>query len=214
MPKEKTSALLSFFDSGTNKFYKLSKTKDLPCLEISGIRMHCVEKGVKKSTETMALQITPLKGIVLDTCAGLGYTAIKIASSPLVEKVFTFEMDPNVIEIAKLNPFSKELFSCKKIFLSNENVFEGIKNFPGGYFDRILHDPPRFALARELYGRPFYCELFRVLKKGGILFHYTGSPGEKKGIDFQGQAIKRLKETGFSCLEKIPEAQGIRARKP
>ncbi|MDD5163457.1 MAG: methyltransferase [Candidatus ainarchaeum sp.] len=206
-------SIFSFFSKETNKFYNLVSTKDFPCLEISGIRMHCVEKGVKASASAMVRQIFPLKGKVLDTCCGLGYTAIMIASHPNVEKVFTFEIDANVLEIAKQNPFSKGLFENKKIFLENKNVFDAIKKFPDNFFDRILHDPPRFALARELYGRPFYCELYRALKKGGILFHYTGSPGEKKGIDFQGNAIKRLKETGFAEMTRIPEGQGIKAVK-
>ena len=210
---KKIPPLLSFFSEETNKFYKLVSTSDLPYLEISGIRMHRTDFGVKASAHEMVSQLNPLKGNVLDTCCGLGYTAIEIASSPEVRKVFVFEIDKNVLEMAKQNPFSKALFSGKKIVLANENVFEAIKKFPDNFFDRILHDPPRFSIARELYGRPFYKELFRALKPGGILFHYTGSPGIKKGIDFQGQTIRRLKEAGFSGLKKISAAGGILAIK-
>jgi predicted methyltransferase len=206
-------SIFSFFSKDTNKFYNLVSTKDWPCLQISGIRMHCIKDGVKASAIAMASQLNPLKGTILDTCCGLGYTAIMIASHSNVEKVFTFEIDANVLEIAKNNPFSKGLFENKKIFLENKNVFEAIKKFPDNFFDRILHDPPTFALARELYGRPFYTELCRTLKPGGILFHYAGSPGQKRGIDFQGNTIKRLEETGFLQIKKIPEAQGIRAVK-
>jgi predicted methyltransferase len=207
------NSIFSFFSKDTNRLYNLVSTKDFPCLEISGIRMHCVKQGVKASATAMVRQISPLKGTVLDTCCGLGYTAIQIASAPQVEKVFVFEKDPNVIEIAGHNSFSKKLFESKKIFLETKSVSDGIKGFPNNFFDRILHDPPTFALARELYGRPFYAELFRVLKHGGILFHYTGSPGEKKEIDFQGNAIRRLEEAGFAQIKKIPEAQGVRAIK-
>ncbi|HLD58088.1 MAG TPA: RsmD family RNA methyltransferase [archaeon] len=209
MPK----ALVSFFSENTNKFYRLVETRDLPFLEISGIRMHCTGESVRKSTHAMVSQLFPLKGKVLDTCAGLGYTAIEIASHAEVEKVFSFEIDSNVLEIARQNQFSKELFENKKIFLENADVFLAVKKFPENFFDRILHDPPRFALAGELYGRPFYKELFRVLKYGGILFHYTGNPGQKSGRDFKGGVIKRLQEAGFSGMERIPEAQGIRAKK-
>lgn len=207
------NTILSFFDSGSNKFYKIFSTKDLPCLEISGVRMHCVEKGVKASTEAMVRALGPLKGKVLDTCAGLGYTTIMIAEAPNVREVRTFEIDSSVIEIAKKNEFSAKLFSNKKIFLKNEDVFSGIRAFPDSYFDSILHDPPRLSLAGELYGRPFYQELFRTLKPGCILFHYTGAPGEKKGRDFKLKTMKRLEEAGFRNAEKIESAYGVRAKK-
>lgn len=207
-------ALVSFFDEKTKRFYKLFSTADWPCLEISGIRMHCLSPGVKASTEAMVSQLKPLKGKVLDTCAGLGYTAIMIASNPCVEKVFTFEIDGNVLKIAKENPYSKGLFENGKISLGNRDIAASIKDFPDNFFDRILHDPPRFALAGELYGREFYSQLYRVLKPKGILFHYTGSPGEKKGRDFQAGVMKRLRQAGFAAIERVPEAQGIRALKP
>lgn len=203
----------SFFDNETNKFYKLFSTRDLPCLEISGIRMHCVGKGVKASTLTMVEQLKPLKGIVLDTCAGLGYTTIMIADTPRVEKVYAFEVDKNVLEIARHNPFSEKLFSNKKIRLKNKDVFSGLKEFPDSFFDRILHDPPRFALAGELYGREFYKKLFRVLKPSGILFHFTGSPGEKQGKGFKAGVVKRLRGTGFRKIKIIDKALGVRAVK-
>ncbi|MCX6798700.1 MAG: methyltransferase domain-containing protein [Candidatus Diapherotrites archaeon] len=204
---------VSFFDEKTRKFYKLFNTQDLPCLEISGVRMHCIDLGVKASTQAMVEQLAPLMGTVLDTCAGLGYTAAAIALARQVEKVFTFEVDPNVLEIARQNPFSRDLFGNKKITLQNKDVFEAIKEFPDNFFDRILHDPPRFSLAGELYGAQFYAQLFRVLKKGGILFHYTGAPGEKKGRDMQAGVIKRLQQAGFTQIKRVPEAQGIRAAK-
>lgn len=207
------NVLISFFDDKTNKYYRLFSTKDFPCLEIAGIRMHCVDAGVKESTQLMVNQIKPIYGKVLDTCCGLGYTAIKIASYYDVEKVFVFEIDENVLKIAKKNPDSKELFESKKISLENKDVFEAIKLIPDNFFERILHDPPRFSLAGELYGRQFYSELFRVLKPGGILFHYTGSPGEKKGRDFQSGVIRRLQESGFQKISRKEEAYGIRALK-
>ncbi|MEM0359755.1 MAG: methyltransferase domain-containing protein [Candidatus Diapherotrites archaeon] len=208
-----TNTIVSFFDSSSNKFYRLFATKDWPCLEISGVRMHCVEKGVKASTQAMVRALGDLHGIVLDTCAGLGYTTIMIAESPQVRKVHAFEIDSNVLSIARQNPCSAKLFSSKKIFLENADVVEGIKEFPESFFDLILHDPPRLSLAGDLYGRPFYCELFRVLKPGGTLFHYTGAPGEKKGIDFKTKTMKRLKQCGFREIEKVEEAFGVRAKK-
>lgn len=209
----KEGTLIAFFDEKTNRFYKLSKTDDWPCLEFSGIRMHCTKVGVRKSTHQMVSQLRPLQGICLDTCAGLGYTAIEMAKQGAVEKVYCFENDINVIEIAKQNGFSRGLFENKKIELRNEDVIEGLKEFPDNFFDRILHDPPRISIAGDLYSREFYKELCRVLSPDGILFHYTGMPWQKSGTDFMKSTMARLKEAGFEKVWRREEAQGIIAKK-
>ncbi len=157
----------------------------------------------------MSSFLSPLNGLVLDTCCGLGYTAIEIAKNPQVQKVYTFEIDSNVLELAKANSASSQLFSNKKISLENESVLEKIKNFPENFFDRILHDPPVISIAGELYGRPFYKELYRVLKKGGKLYHYTVLTGSKKGIDLVANTMLRLEEIGFKNIVRVEEPAGI-----
>ncbi len=73
--------------------------------------------------------------------------------------------------------------------------------------------PPRFALAGELYSLTFYRELFRVLRRGGVLFHYVGAPGSKyRGKDLQKGVMERLKEAGFEEM-RVNEALGVRAWK-
>lgn len=206
--------IASFFSDKTNRFYKLFKTQDWPALEISGIRMHLV-KGTtpKKSSYDMIEPLKPLKGIVLDTCAGLGYTAKILVQEPRVKKVYTFEVDENVLELAKINPFSKQLFSDKKIVLENKSVADALKGFPDNFFHRILHDPPSIRIAGELYSGPFYAELFRVLKPQGILFHYTGRPGHLSGRDVPKSVETRLLKAGFYAPKWFEKAQGLRARK-
>lgn len=172
--------------------------------------MHCFGKtSILQTTQKMVSALFPLKGTVLDTCCGLGYTAIEISRNPGVQKVFTFEIDSNVLELARNNPASSGLFSSKKIVLENASVLEKISGFPENFFDRILHDPPVISIAGELYGRPFYKELFRVLKKGGILYHYTGLAGKKSGKDIVSSTMKRLEEVGFKNLKKFEEPAGI-----
>jgi predicted methyltransferase len=64
--------------------------------------------------------------------------------------------------------------------------------------DAILHDPPRFGIAGELYSQSFYYELARVLKRHGRLFHYTGSPNKlTSGRDVPREVAKRLEQAGF-----------------
>ena len=194
---------VQLFSQDTNRFYKLVPTKDAPTIEISGIRMH-VTKGMTpmEDTKKKIESIMPIKGIVLDTCMGLGYTAV--LASKYSDFVFTCEKDGNVMEIARFNPWSRELFGNKKINIINADILKQIKIFKDGMFDAVIHDPPRLNLASELYSLDFYRQLFRVLKKGGRLYHYTGSPGSKnRKINLAGNVSKRLKQSGFKDINKV-----------
>ena len=194
---------IQLFSDETNKFYKLVPTKDAPTIEISGIRMHATKDMTPvEDTKRKIESIPPIKGMVLDTCMGLGYTAI--ASSKLADFVITCEKDENVLEIAKYNPWSEELFNNKKISVMKTDVFDEIKVFKSSMFDVVIHDPPRLSLATELYSLDFYKQLFRVLKNNGKLYHYTGSPGSKnRKINLIGNVSKRLKQAGFKNIEKV-----------
>ena len=168
-------AKLQLFSNETNKFYKLVPTKDAPTIEIAGIRMHATkEMSPMDDTNKKIESIAPIRGFVLDTCMGLGYTAI--AASKYADFVMTCEKDENVIEIARLNPWSIELFNNKKISILKTSIFDEIRVFKSSMFDAIIHDPPRLSLASELYSLEFYRQLFRVVKNNGRLYHYTGSP--------------------------------------
>jgi len=205
---------IKFFDEKTKKFYKLVKTKTWPTLEISGIHMHRI-KGVDPKLDSI-LKVKSLGiiyGKILDTCTGLGYTAILAARKRKVEKVFTIEKDENVIKIAKLNPFSKELFENPKICLIEGDVFQEIKKFPDKFFDFIIHDPPRISLAPELYSKEFYSQLFRVLKNSGKIFHYVGKAGKIQGKNYLKGIIERLRKVGFKKIKKVEYALGLLIQK-
>ncbi|MEK6892147.1 MAG: SAM-dependent methyltransferase [Nanoarchaeota archaeon] len=194
---------IQLFSDETNKFYKLVPTKDAPTIEISGIRMHATKDMTPmEDTKRKIESIAPIHGIILDTCMGMGYTAI--ASSKLADFVMTCERDENVLEIAKYNPWSEELFNNKKISVLKTNVFDEIKIFKSNMFDAVIHDPPRLTLATELYSLDFYKQIFRVLKNNGKLYHYTGSPGSKfRHVNLIGNVSKRLKQAGFKSIEKV-----------
>jgi len=194
---------IQLFSNETNKFYKLVPTKDAPTIEISGIRMHATKDMTPmEDTKRKIESIAPIHGIVLDTCMGMGYTAI--ASSKLAEFVITCERDENVLEIAKYNPWSQELFNNKKISVLKTNVFDEIKIFKSQMFDVVIHDPPRLTLATELYSLEFYKQVFRVLKNNGKLYHYTRSPGSKfRHVNLVRNVSKRLKQAGFRNIEKV-----------
>ena len=70
----------------------------------------------------------------------------------------------------------------------------------GESVDAILHDPPRFGIAGELYSQAFYDQVARVLKRKGRLFHYTGSPNKlTSGRDVPAEVMKRLRRAGFAA---------------
>ena len=151
--------------------------------------------------------ISPIFGKVLDTTTGLGYTSILAAKS--AEKLITIELDPIVLEVARRNPWSQELFTNPKIEQKIGNSFDVIQTLESNSFSRIFHDPPSFQLAGELYSEEFYCQLFRVLKKGGQLFHYIGDLKSPFGKSVAKGATRRLQNAGFTKIRPVPEAFGL-----
>ena len=101
----------------------------------------------------------------------------------------------------------------KEIELILEDASIAVKSFNNESFDAILHDPPRFSFAGELYSEEFYSELFRILRRGGRLLHYIGSPGSKyRGKDFVKGVQRRLMEVGFRT-KRTPDGESILAYK-
>jgi hypothetical protein len=205
---------VKFYSEKTKKFYKLLKTKTWPTVEISGIHMHRIkEVDPKTDTELKLKTLGRIYGIILDTCTGLGYTAILAAKRKGVRKVITVEKDKNVIHIAKLNPFSKELFENPKIELRIADITKEIKKFDNEFFNFIIHDPPRISIAPELYSLNFYKQMFRVLKNNGKIFHYVGRPGIKQRKMYIKGIINRLRLAGFKSIDKKDYALGLFIRK-
>ncbi len=195
-------------------FYKLVPTIP-PTIEINGIRMHRTkEVNPLQDTRNKVNAVRPREGeTVLDTCMGLGYTAIE--ASKRGAYVITIEKDPNVIELARINPWSRELFTGGRIQVIQGDSFEVVRRFRKESFDVIIHDPPRFSLAGQLYSEEFYRELYRVLRAGGRLFHYVGNPGSKyRRKDLQKGVMERLRGAGFAGIKRVKEALGVVARKP
>ena len=116
-----------------------------------------------------------------------------------------------MLEIAEANPWSRRL-EDSNIEIINMPAEEVLPSLPSKVYDKVLHDPPRFALAGELYSQDFYAEIYRVLRVGGTLFHYTGAPKSRRGLNIQAGIIKRLRNVGFEIL-RVFKGYGILARK-
>ncbi len=184
-------------------FYKLVKSMKghAPTLEIDGIHMHRVKGVYPEEDAYLKVRVASSRlrnGVVLDTCTGLGYSAIWAARLG-ASSVITVEKDVNVLKIAEINPWSWDLES-EKITIVNDDTSRLIYSLPSEAFQAVIHDPPRFSLAGELYSGEFYAELFRILKPRGILVHYVGRPGEKsRGLRLYRGVLERLRAVGFEA---------------
>jgi len=195
---------------GGKHFYKLAKTPGAPTLEIDGIRMHRTKDTTPDRDALEKLSILGLNGgFVLDTCMGLGYTAIQ-ALEHGAEQVISVEYEPNVIRIAQLNPWSRKLFTEPNIHKIIGDINHVVDAMPPHRFDYIIHDPPRHDRAGHLYGQEFYRKLARVMKPGGRLFHYTGEPRSRyRGVNMQRGIIERLRLAGFKDLVYHSDVMGV-----
>ncbi|HEX8993405.1 MAG TPA: hypothetical protein VF784_17125 [Anaerolineales bacterium] len=210
--RDQTIQKIQAFSPLTNRFCSLLPTRLAPTLLIAGFPMHRIkDTDPYRDTQAKVTALGPVVGRVLDTCMGLGYTAIE--ASKTAEQVITIELDPAVVEIARLNPWSQELFDNPNITCIFGDCREVVEDFAPGTFSRILHDPPNFSLAGELYSGAFYRELFRVLSRSGRLFHYIGDLQGNTNRRIVPGVVRRLKEAGFRQVRPRPQAFGLVAEK-
>jgi predicted methyltransferase len=200
------------FSETLNRFYSLMPTSGAPTLLVSGIPMHRI-KGIDPYRDTQAKirTLAPISGRVLDTCTGLGYTAI--AAARTADAVLTIELDPAVLEVAGLNPWSRRLFEDARIQQVVGDSYEEVQAFEDSSFSRIIHDPPMFSLAGDLYSAETYRHLYRILKAKGRLFHYVGDLSSRSGRNVIKGVVRRLQDAGFSRIVRRPEAFGLVAYK-
>lgn len=200
------------FSEHINLFYSLFPTDSAPTLMISGIPMHRIEDANPwLDSQSKVQALGRLSGQVLDTCTGLGYTAVLAATRPA--SVTTVELDPMVLELARLNPWSKDLLVNPRIRQIVGSIVEEIDDFGNDKFSYIIHDPPMVGLAGDLYSGDFYRELHRVLRPKGRLLHYAGDPQSKLGRSTARGVARRLRAAGFSAVKSRDEAFGLVALK-
>jgi predicted methyltransferase len=200
------------FSEVRNLTYVLMPTQRAPTVLISGIQMHRVKDiDPWQDTLTKVRAISPMEGRVLDTCTGLGYTAIAAAEG--ADHVLTIELDINMLQMAALNPWSRPLYHDSRIRQMMGDSAEKVPEFPEGFFSRIIHDPPMLSRAGDLYSGEFYRELYRVLARRGRLYHYVGDPESKSGRNITRGVMRRLQEAGFRRVQPRPRAFGVVAYK-
>jgi predicted methyltransferase len=201
------------FSPRLHRAYSLMATRGAPTLINSGFTMHrIVDIDPWEDTLRKVRALGNPRGRVLDTATGLGYTAVELAKT--ASWVLTCELDPLVLEIAQLNPWSAPLFTTPRIEQRIADITAAIMAMEDRGFDAVLHDPPTVSLAGDLYGGALYRELFRVLRPGGSLFHYVGNLQSKAGGTAGKGVMRRLREAGFARVTPRPEAFGYTAQRP
>jgi predicted methyltransferase len=174
---------------------------DVPTFEIDGIKMlpTSKESPLADARRKVAL-VAPQGKHVLDTCGGLGYFAACCLEAG-VASIRSFEKNEDVLWLRELNPWSpdpEDAANAGRLQLAHADISHAIESLPAASFDAVLHDPPRFGIAGELYSQVFYDHLARVLRHGGRLFHYTGTPNKlTSGRDVPREVAKRLEKSGF-----------------
>lgn len=197
----------------TNALIKLVPTEwGPPTFEIDGIKMlPTAHVSPYADAERKVGLIQPHGKVVLDTCGGLGYFAAWCLHGEALQ-VQSFEKNPDVIWLRSLNPWSPDHSSADNtLTLSQGDIAEQITTLPSTSVDAILHDPPRFGIAGELYSQAFYDQLARVIKRNGRLFHYTGTPNKLTSRrDVPNEVATRLQRAGFATE---PNGDGVVAVK-
>ncbi len=199
----------------TSSLIKLVPTHwGAPTFEIDGIKMlpTSKESPLDDARRKVAL-VQPRGKVILDTCGGLGYFAACCLDAG-VAQIRSFEKNADVLWLRTLNPWSPDPdapSSRDRMQLIHGDVTLAILDISDASVDALLHDPPRFGIAGELYSQAFYDQLARVLRRGGRLFHYTGSPNKlTSGRDVPREVLKRLEKAGFKAERALDGVLGTK----
>jgi uncharacterized protein len=172
-----------------------------PTFEIDGIKMLPTSQLSPYEDARRKVELIHPRGkTILDTCGGLGYFAAWCLEGGAA-RIVSFEKNPDVVWLRSLNPWSPAGGAARdaRFDFRLADVDASLPALANESFDAVLHDPPRFGIAGELYSQRFYDQLARVLKRKGRMFHYTGTPNKlTSGRDVPSEVAARLRCAGFT----------------
>lgn len=197
------------------RYAKLAPAGDAPALVLDGITMHIARNDTPwRTTREMARAVRPTGRAVLDCCGGLGYVALHLCELG-ARSVLSVERCPEVLALRRENPWSQLLADQPQLELVIGDIRKVVRTLEPSTFGAVVHDPPRISRQTgDLYGRPFYRELYRVLAPGGWLLHYVGRPGVTRGLLHTANVPKRLREVGFDKVRELDKIGSLLTRKP
>jgi predicted methyltransferase len=183
-----------------------------PTFEIDGIKMLPTARvSPWDDARRKVALVAPRGRTVLDTCGGLGYFAAACLDAGAT-RILSWEKRADVLWLRTINPWSPDTGAADtaaRLTLTHGDIATAIPTLPDRSVDAILHDPPRFGIAGELYSQQFYDQLARVLRPRGRMFHYTGTPNRlTSGRDVPKEVSRRLERAGFRVQ---PELDGLLA---
>lgn len=210
--KDNVPVAIRGFSETLGRAYSLMPTPGAPVMLIAGFSMHRF-KDIEPLQAALAMvsPLMPVHGHILDTTTGLGYTTIEV--SRRASHVTTIELCPVAQAMARMNPWSRELFGNPKISQIMGDSFEKVVTFADNFFSGVIHDPPTMSLAGDLYSGKFYKQIHRIVKPRGRMFHYLGNPESSTGAGVTRGVVKRLYEAGFEKVISQPKAFGVVAYK-
>ncbi len=204
----------------TTSLTKLVPTKwGAPTFEIDGIKMlPTMRVSPYADAERKVALVAPRGKRILDTCGGLGYFAAWCLAGG-ARHVASYEKSPDVLWLRSLNPWSPDgpspAAELATLTLTPGDVAERIAALAPASVDAVLHDPPRFGIAGELYSQAFYDQLARVLRQRGSLYHYTGTPNRRaSGRELAAEVAVRLRRAGFSAEPAADGVLAVRVTRP
>ena len=184
-----------------------------PTFEIDGIKMLPTARvSPFADAERKVALVQPRGKVILDTCGGLGYFAEWCLRGGAAQ-IQSYEKNPDIIWLRSINPWSPAANqSDHRLTLIHGDIALQLLTLQADSFDAVLHDPPRFGIAGELYSQTFYNHLARVLKRQGRLFHYTGTPNKiSRGRDLPGEVAARLRRAGFAVSVQGDGLLGVKS---
>lgn len=169
-----------------------------PTFEIDGIKMLPTAQVSPYEDAARKVGFIEARGkVILDTCGGLGYFA-QWCLQHSARRIVSYEWNPDVLWLRTHNPWSPPP-DAPGLELTQGDITARISDHADASFDAVLHDPPRFGIAGDLYSKTFYDQLARVLRPQGLLFHYIGAPNKlTSGRDVPAEVSGRLGRAGFS----------------
>lgn len=155
-----------------------------------------VEEALKKYAIPCKIKELAKSGriTILDVCSGMGYNSAMAINVALEEnpdcevEVVGLEYDVEIIKkIQEVNPPIKFFQHYKKLNPKNLHFQEGkvsvkyilgdaretCKQLPDNYFDAVFFDPFSPQSAPEMWQKEFFQEMWRVMKRTGILATYS-----------------------------------------
>ncbi len=111
---------------------------------------------------------------------------------------------PTVLQLSRYNVHSSSL-GDSRVDLLISDAMVAARRMRSEAFDVIIHDPPTLKKdTGHLFSLELYLEYARVLKRGGIIYHYLPPhPGEKYRNRNIGKGIaRRMSAAGFRIVKE------------